>query len=176
MELLLEGVFSKGAQNSWAWVWLLRTPLRILLVGPFWVLIFFTISGFVLPLRYFETGRAPNLLLRMIKRYLRLMLPLFGIISIYWVYVRLGLMYFDFYSVSQFDRVRVKDFSRLWYDGLVSTWLGNQDYNGATWTLKIELWLSFVVYIAAMVITWLRKCKRFLYATFFSVFYLLIVI
>ena len=104
------------------------------------------------------------------------MLPLFGIITLYWVYVRLGLMYFDYYSVSQFYKVRRKDFGRLWYDGLVTTWIDNSDYNRATWTLKIELWLSFIVYVAAYVITMLTKYKRILYITFFSIFYFLILL
>ena len=77
-------------------MWLFRTPLRILITGHFWVIIFFTVSGFVLPLRYFETGKAPGLCVRMIKRYLRLMLPLLSILTLYWIYIRLNLMYCDF--------------------------------------------------------------------------------
>jgi len=106
----------------------LRTPLRLLFHGNFWVLVFFLISGFVLPMRYFETGTGPNLLFRMIKRYFRLMIPLFAIITIYWVYVRCGLVYFDYYSVSQFNNVKTKSFGDLWFDGLVTTWFNNHDY------------------------------------------------
>lgn len=125
VELFLEAPEHKEAQNSWAWVWILRTPLRILVEGPFWVLIFFIISGFVLPLRYFETGKGPNLCLRVLKRYFRLMLPLFGIITMYWTYIRLGLMYFDAISNSQFKNVKTKDYSRLWLDGLVLCFVNN---------------------------------------------------
>ena len=36
-------------------------------------------------------------------------------------------------------------------DGFVGTWFGNNDYTVVTWTLSIELWASFLVYLVALV-------------------------
>lgn len=131
--------------------------------GTFWVLVFFIISGFVLPMRFFETGTGPNLCIKMIKRYFRLMIPLFAIITIYWVYIKTENVYSDYESVAQFIHVPAKSFGDLWYDGLVATWLNNHDYNGATWTLSIELQMSLAVYIAASIIRRFNAIKGWLY-------------
>lgn len=102
LQLLIEHLHTKeGIDQHWFWVIILRTPLRIFFYGTFWVLVFFLISGFVLPMRYFETKgvNQANLCLKMIKRYFRLMIPLFGIITLYWVQVRTNLCKWDYYSL-----------------------------------------------------------------------------
>ena len=37
--------------------WMRTTPVRILYAGHLWVLLFFVLSGFVLPMNFFKTGR-----------------------------------------------------------------------------------------------------------------------
>ena len=52
-----------------------KTPLKIIYSGYFFVIVFFILSGFVLPLRYFKTGKETCLTGGTQRRYLRLMLP-----------------------------------------------------------------------------------------------------
>jgi len=129
VELLVEESPTNKSQEHWFFVMILRTPLRIFVQGPFWVLVFFIISGFVLPMRSFGGATGPNLLLKMIKRYFRLMIPLFASISIYYVCVKHKLVYWDWFSAIQFSDVPQKSFGNLWMDGLFYTWVGHTDYN-----------------------------------------------
>ena len=50
--------------------------IKVTTNGNMWVMVFFMISGFVLPLRMMKNNEDLNLFQRMIKRYIRLMLPL----------------------------------------------------------------------------------------------------
>jgi hypothetical protein len=76
------------------------------------------------------------------------MLPVLGIFPLYYFFVKI-----DFWP--QFDtpaslvKVKDKSFSMLLLDCLIGTWFGNKDYTSAAWTLSVELWSSFYVFILA---------------------------
>jgi peptidoglycan/LPS O-acetylase OafA/YrhL len=41
-------------------------------------------------------------------------------------------------------------------DSLIGTWYGNNDYAYVTWTLTVELWATYFVYIVAQTVVWYR--------------------
>ena len=61
------------------------TPLNIFLNGQLWVTVFFVLSGFVLPLRWFRTKEPQCIWGSMLRRYFRLMLPLSVCLSCYYL-------------------------------------------------------------------------------------------
>lgn len=120
------------------------TPLGLFFNGYFWVVVFFILSGFVLPVRFFATRRPACIYGGTFRRYLRLMLPLFVIISIYYLIVKMG-----WANPHSFQTIKTKTFFELILDGTIGTWLNNKDYTYASWTLSIELWATFFVYLIA---------------------------
>ena len=69
--------------------WMRTTPVKVLYAGQLWVQIFFILSGFVLPMNYFKTGRPTAITGGTFRRYLRLMLPVLITYSIYYFLLRL---------------------------------------------------------------------------------------
>ena len=67
-----------------------NTPLSLLWNGPFWVIVFFILSGFVLPLKFFQTKRAQCIWGGIFRRYPRLMVPLLVVLSIIYSLVTFG--------------------------------------------------------------------------------------
>ena len=53
-------------------------------------------------------------------------------------------------------KVKPKGFIELILDCLFGTWFGNQDYSCVTWTLGVELWASFFVFILSETIVHYR--------------------
>lgn len=66
-------------------------PVSALRNGDLWVSIFFILSGFVLPLNFFKTGRESCISGGVMRRYFRLMIPVLMIQSIYYFCARLDL-------------------------------------------------------------------------------------
>lgn len=56
-------------------LWLFLPPIAAFWNGPLWVSIFFILSGFVLPLNFFKTGRESCISGGVMRRYFRLMIP-----------------------------------------------------------------------------------------------------
>jgi hypothetical protein len=46
-----------GKEKYYPYEWMRTTPVRMLYAGHLWVLAFFLLSGFVLPMNFFKTGR-----------------------------------------------------------------------------------------------------------------------
>lgn len=120
------------------------TPIRVLYMGSLWVKVFFIISGFVLPLRYFKTGKASCVTGGTFRRYFRLMIPMLIIISIYYFFMRM-----DCFGDSTYNKIKDHVFSEVLYDGLVGTWFGGTRWFFPAWTLSTELYASFWVYLLA---------------------------
>jgi peptidoglycan/LPS O-acetylase OafA/YrhL len=68
--------------------WTRTTPVTILYHGYFWVVVFFILSGFVLTLRFFKIRKHTCLTGGTFRRYLRLMIPVWFIISLYYIALR----------------------------------------------------------------------------------------
>ena len=66
------------------------TPFCVFFHGYFWVLVFFILSGFVLPLRWFKTRKPECIFSGCLRRYFRLMIPYWVIISIYYFVAHAG--------------------------------------------------------------------------------------
>lgn len=122
------------------------TPLVVFIHGYFWVIVFFILSGFVLPLSYFKTRKTSSLYGGALRRYPRLMLPVLFSLTLYYAVVKFGVTY-----KYAFPAVKRKNYGTLLLDGLIGTWFGNNDYTVVTWTLSIELWATFLIYLLAFV-------------------------
>ena len=120
------------------------SPLNVFVHGYFWVVVFFILSGFVLPLRYFATIKDSCIYGGTFRRYLRLMIPAAVAISIYYWVVKMG-----FTQPKSFRSLKRKNFLHLIFDGLFGIWFGDTSYCIATWTLSIELFATFFVYLLA---------------------------
>ena len=110
--------------------------------GYFWVVVFFILSGFVLPLRFFQTFKESCIYGGTFRRYLRLMLPVLVTLSLYYFVVKMGWTH-----KKKFIQVKRKNFLHFLEDSLIGTWLNSNDYTIATWTLSIELFASFFIYL-----------------------------
>lgn len=122
--------------------WLRNTPAKILYHGYFWVIVFFILSGFVLPMNFFRSGRQTCITGGTFRRYLRLMLPVLMIVSLYYLCLKL-----DFMGDYTFERIKTKTFVDLIFDTIFLTWFGDDSWSTATWTLSIELFATFFIYL-----------------------------
>ena len=68
------------------------TPLVVFVNGYFWVAVFFILSGFVLPLSYFKTGKNSSLWGGTFRRYPRLMIPVLYTITFYYSVTKFGVV------------------------------------------------------------------------------------
>ena len=131
--------------------WMRTTPVKVLYAGHLWVLVFFILSGFVLPMNYFKTGRPTAITGGTFRRYLRLMLPVLFTYSIIYFFLRV-----DAYGDSAFLRINSKMWSDVFLDGLFGTWIGGDGANDTwitpTWTLGIELMATFWIYLLAQTV------------------------
>jgi peptidoglycan/LPS O-acetylase OafA/YrhL len=125
----------------------------LLLNGPFWVILFFIISGFVLPLSWFKSRRHSSIWGGVFRRYLRLMLPVLGILPLYYIVAQMDITTHD----KTLKKVKVKNIWELFLDAIIGTWFGNNDYACVTWTLGVELWASFYVYLLAETVVFYRS-------------------
>lgn len=132
--------------------WLPYTPLNLTLKGWQNVYIFFAISGFVLPIGYFKKPETSRVIQGIYRRYLRLMLPVLVVFVI--IHVHESCMTQE-QSVQHPDVHKARlSFPRTLYAGIFGLWKGDgfSEYNWspATWTLFIELWASFYIYLMAL--------------------------
>ena len=119
-----------------------NTPFKVLYHGYFWVIVFFILSGFVLPLNFYRTRRATCISGGTFRRYFRLMLPVLIILSFYYFFMKMDAM-----GPYTFTTIKNKSFWDLLFDSLFATWLGDHSWAGATWTLSIELFATFLIYL-----------------------------
>jgi len=125
--------------------WIRYPPFPLFYNGFGWVQVFFILSGFVLPLNYFKTGRNSCLTGGVMRRYFRLMLPVLMILSIYLLFAR-----FDFFGESTFNKIKNRTFLDLLYAAMIETWCGPSAwFVNPTWTLGVEYWATMLVYVVA---------------------------
>ena len=114
--------------------------------GALWVKVFFILSGFVLPLRFFKTQRDSCLTGGSFRRYFRLMIPVLMTMSIYYLFMRM-----DCFGESTYNKIKPRTFGDVIYDGMIGTWQGGTRWFYPAWTLSVELFASFWVYRIAEV-------------------------
>jgi len=137
-----------GSWNTPTWVWWARnSPLGIIMSGYGAVSVFFVLSGFVLPLSWFKSRSYSSIYGGLFRRYLRLMLPMLLCLSFYYIAAKM-----DFTTrKGTFGKVKPKTFLEFLEDGTIGVWFMNTDYAGLTWTLSVELFASYFIYVIALV-------------------------
>ena len=112
------------------------------------MIVFFILSGFVLPLSWFKNRRPSSIFGAAFRRYFRLMIPMFFVLSFYYFVAKM-----DFpTNPKTFEKTKKKQFPHLVFDGLIGVWFMNFDYSQATWTLSVEVFASYWVFLLAFVV------------------------
>ena len=79
--------------------------------------------------------------------------------SLYYLVAKTGLAS----KASNLNRIKRKNFGIFLEDVLIGTWVGNKEYFIAQWTLGIELFASFFIYIIALTVVNFRQRLFFVY-------------
>lgn len=137
-------------------VFVSATPLNVLYNGSFAVFIFFILSGFVLSYKYWilENYTFNDYLGNIIKRYIRLNIPIAVSIILAFSLLALGL----FYNTNANEIANslgwlkgIYNFSSNSFDAFKEAlygvvFQGKQNYNQILWTLKYEFYGSIMIY------------------------------
>lgn len=134
--------------------WVHGTPLAIGYAGTFAVAIFFVLSGFVLSVGFFRKGDAESVKSMAMGRYLRLMIPALTSVLLAYILIKIG---------SGYIASSAGDSTKSWYlhswvmdaglvdavkNGMVGIFMdGGSAYNNVLWTMKIEFFGSFLVFV-----------------------------
>ena len=131
--------------------WLNEIPLIVIFLhGYFWVVVFFILSGFVLTLRFFKIKKHTCITGGTFRRYLRLMIPVWVILSLYYLVLRMQFPNKENLAEgNSFAPLKDKTFLDLIYDSLFAVWYGSCEWAISLWTLSIELQATFMVYLIA---------------------------
>lgn len=122
--------------------------------GHFAVVLFFTLSGFVLTYKYFQTQRMAELQKQAAKRYFRLAIPVFCTVILAYVLISSGAMASTakvavLTGSPEAGRIFafVPTFWSALYDATIGVLVnGNAQYNPVLWTMSIEFIGSFVIF------------------------------
>lgn len=142
------------AQHTWLEGVIYGSPLAGLFSGNLAVAVFFVLSGFVLTIAFFKTGRQEVIKKLALKRYPRLMLPALASVLLCLLFIKTG---FSFRA----DAAAVTNSGWLtsWWDvdtGVLlaikeAAWsifvdFDTSKYNPVLWTMSIEFIGSFIVF------------------------------
>ncbi|MFP0401321.1 acyltransferase family protein [Acinetobacter nosocomialis] len=140
-----------------------HSPFGFMYSGTAAVYIFFVLSGFVLSLAILRNGSTNKKIFSMcVKRYPRLAIPTFFSCIFMWFILRL-------YTV---NTENVSSFIKKWtgpnmslyevlYQGSIGSFIfGDTSFNFVLWTMQIELFASFVVFLLLYVF---KNCKLWVY-------------
>ena len=132
-------------------------PMAVVFSGTFAVSIFFVLSGFVLTVGFFSTGREAIIKKLAAKRYLRLMLPALASVMLAWLLMALGLSFnHEVQQITQSTWLanqwnHIPDFFAALRQGVWEIFVGGPvNYNGVLWTMTIEFLGSFMVFLVAL--------------------------
>jgi len=146
-------------------------PFGFLTTGSFAVVLFFTLSGFVLTNKYIKTKQMKDLLNQVAKRYIRLAIPIFCVVMVAYFMISNGLMkntlnaYYitDSPTLMQIFSI-VPNFAGALYNALFGVLINkNASFDPVMWTMPIELVGSFIVFGMAALVNNFNK-RWFLYA------------
>lgn len=129
------------------------TPLSTLFSGTLAVAVFFILSGFVLSIGFFQTGKSEIVKKLAAKRYLRLMLPAVASILLCYVLIKLGFSHTQAAaSITHSGWLAANwNFSpsiiqAIW-GGMVTIFqVSGNPYNNVLWTMAFEFAGSFIVF------------------------------
>lgn len=134
-----------------------QSPLAFFAIGDLWVSVFCLVSGFVISYQVFQMTEAKQFSKSLLKRYPRLMLPVFALSAIVFVMLHLNLFFNGSASVlsgsewlAQFyqDKTTISD---LIFSSIADTWIVGMStlYSNAFWMLADLFAGSFMAYILA---------------------------
>ncbi|NOJ73719.1 acyltransferase family protein [Paenibacillus alvei] len=116
------------------------SPLNVLYNGSFSVYIFFVLSGFVLSYKYFKTNDSSIITASAIKRYPRLMIPVFFSVLCFYLLYKIELPWVT-NNISNFS------FMNALREGTYASFFSvNNYYNPVLWTMHFEFFGSFLVF------------------------------
>lgn len=134
-----------------------QSPLGFFVTGDFWITVFYLISGFVIAYQVFRMKDEKQFSRSLLKRYPRLMLPVFVLSAIVYIMLHLNLFYNGPASLlsgsewlAQFYQNKTTLFD-LFFSSIVDTWLVGMStlYSNAFWMLAELFAGSFMAYILA---------------------------
>jgi peptidoglycan/LPS O-acetylase OafA/YrhL len=155
------------------------TIVDLLWSGNFSVCIFFVLSGFVLTNRFFKSLNPANFYLLVIKRYFRLVIPVFITVLIAYLLYKMSFNYNSeasiitespwLDSIYNLDHYKyAQNFTYFLYVGLVGgVFIGENLYDTSLWTLNFEFWGSFLIFILCFIIKPIFKYKFYLRVLFY---------
>ncbi len=134
-----------------------QSPLSFFVVGDFWVSVFCMVSGFVIASQVFAMKDGKQFSKSVMKRYPRLMIPVFALSAIVYVMLHLGLFYnvqaanitgsswlgqFYQYETTLWD---------LFFSSMIDTWIVGMEtmYSNAFWMMAELFAGSFMAYLLA---------------------------
>lgn len=153
---------SRISHSSWE-VFLFHSPITFFYKGSFAVCLFFVLIGFILTLRFFETGDSSIIYLRALSRYPRLVIPA-GFSSLFAaLLIKFNLYYIQELSLlnganQMLDYTNLfklpVDITHLLKSVLVDVCFGSSEfpelYNLVLWTMPIEFLGSILVFIFSL--------------------------
>ena len=151
-------VLSNGITALQGWIFGIASD------GTLAIFIFFTLSGFVLSIGYIQTGKLDILAALALRRYVRLVIPIFVSCAIAYLLLKFGLFY-NIPAGRMFNNTWLTDFYTFPPDlfeyikyslfGVFTS--SNITYNVVLWTMPIELWGSFAVFSICALVLHLQK-------------------
>ncbi|MCP1355479.1 acyltransferase family protein [Aneurinibacillus migulanus] len=130
-----------------------KTPLFVIFNGHFPVCLFFVLSGYVLSLKYFEYKDNAVLVTGILKRYFRLLPPIFFSIFVGYFLMKLSLLYNDSASKislspswNELWSIEPNFFSALKEAMFGVFFQGTNNYNLALWTIRYEFYGSLLIF------------------------------
>ncbi|MEK4196131.1 acyltransferase [Paenibacillus sp. FSL L8-0323] len=142
-----------------------KSPLNLLYNGDFAICVFFILSGYVLSYKYSVTGNIKVLTESAVKRYIRLLVPVFASVIFSYIFIRYSL-YFNQeagnLSLSTWWLATFWNFDVSFFDVVKNAFFGvffksDSKYNPALWTMTYELYGSFLVFGFAALFGKLKK-------------------
>jgi peptidoglycan/LPS O-acetylase OafA/YrhL len=142
-----------------------KSPLDIFYAGNFAVCIFFVLSGYVLSVKYFQFKNQNILVKSAIKRYFRLVIPVFASVSIAFILMKLSLfnnIHVGELTHSQWWLSTFWNFNPGWLDYIKQALFGallfkQSSFNPVLWTMTYEFYGSFIVFGLASLFGNLKK-------------------
>lgn len=134
-----------------------QSPLAFFAIGDLWVSVFCLVSGFVISYQVFHMTEAKQFSKSLLKRYPRLMLPVFALSAIVYVMLHLNLFFNGPASLlsgsewlAQFYQNKTT-ISDLIFSSIADTWIVGMStlYSNAFWMLADLFAGSFMAYILA---------------------------
>lgn len=147
LQFYFVGPFFKNPDSSIEYM-LSKTPLNLFYNGNFAVCIFFVLSGYVLSIKFLQTNENEILVASSVKRYFRLLIPVF--VSILFAYILLVFNAYGSFTYYTYD-TRYEEMSTNFFVMLKTAFFDiffayDNSYNAVLWTMTYELFGSLLIF------------------------------